>query len=52
MPGFATILSDEDIAAVLSWLRGQAHAPGWPDLMRQVAVERAALGRVGGEARQ
>lgn len=40
MPGFATILSDGQIAKVLDWLRQDADEPPWPGLEQQVKARR------------
>ena len=47
MPGFAGVLDDDDLAALLSYLRGDiAKAPAWPDLpatIRRVRARDATL---------
>lgn len=40
MPGFAPMLSDQQIAAVLQWLRASAGHPPWPDLAARVREAR------------
>ncbi len=36
MPGFATVLSDQQIADVLQWLRTTSGQPPWPGLTERV----------------
>ncbi len=42
MPGFEPVLSDAEIADVLTWLRQAAGEPPWPDLARRVQAVRVA----------
>lgn len=42
MPAFGAVLSDTEIADVLTWLRQSAGEPPWPDLARRVQAVRVA----------
>lgn len=48
MPGFASVLSDEQIADVLQWLRTSAGRSPWPDLADRVHAVRTE-GREAGQ---